>query len=278
MEQKGVQYDFVQSESSGSVYRLANMLCMNGYSTIVVVGGDRALNDAVNAIMNNKESLPADFALGIIPNGIRNDFARFWGISEDNYRQTVDMLIDRRVRKIDVGTCVYQEDGIPQLRYFVNCINVGLGARLIKASNDAMHLIGSKRLSLIPVILSQLFERKLFEFRMKVDTEEIWSPYMTVCIGNATGYGQTPNAVPYNGFLDISAITRPKWWQLFEGFWLLGKGRFLNYKNVHPYRAEKIVIDYCDKASISIDGQYIKGRDFTPVKISVEREVLNFII
>ncbi len=278
MEQCGVQYDFVQSESSSSVYRLANMLCNNGYHTLVIVGGDRALNDAVNAVMNNIESLPEDFAIGIIPNGIGNDFARFWGFTEDNYKQTVNALIARKVKRIDVGTCIYNEDGIPQKQYFLNCINIGLGARLIKATNDAMHLIGSKRLSIIPIILSQIFERKLFRFVMKIDTEEIDSQYMSICVGNALGYGQTPNAVPYNGFLDISAITRPQWWQLFEGFWLLGKGRFLNYKNVHPYRAERLFVESCEKASVSIDGQYLRVKDCTPLKVELERNVLNFII
>lgn len=278
MEQKGVQYDFVQSESSSSVYRLVDMLCHNSYHTIIIVGGDRALNDCINAVMNNKDTLPEDFAIGIIPNGIGNDFASFWGFSDENYKQTVDTLIARRVRKIDVGYCIYQDEGIPQKHYFLNCLNIGLGARLIKASNDAVHLIGSKRLSVIPIILSQIFERKSFDFSMKVDTEEINDQYMTVCIGNSLGYGQTPNAVPYNGFLDISAITRPKWWQLFEGFWLLGKGRFLNYKNVHPYRANKIIIEQCEKASISIDGLYLRGKDFTPVKVGIEREVIDFII
>ena len=278
MQQKGVQYDFVQSESYGSVERLTTMLCQNGYHTIVIVGGDGALNDAINAVMNNRESLPADFALGTIPNGMGNDFARFWGFSDENYRQTVDSLIAHRTRKVDVAYCVYQDDAIPQKRYFLDCMNIGLGAKLIKGTNDAARLIGSKRLSIIPALLTRIFERKSFKFKIKIDTEEIEGEYMSVCIGNALGYGQTPNAVPYSGFLDISAITRPKWWQLFEGFWLLGKGRFLNYKNVHPYRASKIVIEECEKASVSLDGLYLQGKGFTPMKIGLEREVFSFII
>jgi len=277
MEQRGVQYDFVQSESYGSVERLVTMLCQNGYHTIIIVGGDGALNDAVNAIMNNREALPADFALGTIPNGIGNDFARFWGFSDEAFRQTVDSLVERRTRKVDVAYCVYQDDNIPQRRYFLDCMNIGLGAKLIKGTNDAARLIGSKRLSIIPALLTRIFERKSFGFRMVIDTEVVEGEFMSVCIGNALGYGQTPNAVPYSGFLDISAITRPKWWQLFEGFWLLGKGRFLNYKNVHPYRASKIVIEQCGRASASLDGLYLHGRDFTPVKIGLEREAVSFI-
>lgn len=278
MEQKGVQYDFVQSESFGSVERLVTMLCKNVYHTIVIVGGDGALNDAINAIMKNKDVLPDDFALGTIPNGIGNDFAKFWGFSDETYKQTVDSLIARRTRKVDVAYCVYQDDTIPQKRYFLDCMNIGLGAKLIKGTNDAARLIGSKRLSVIPALLARIFERKSFMFKLQIDTETIEGEYMSVCIGNAQGYGQTPNAVPYSGFLDISAITRPKWWQLFEGFWLLGKGQFLNYKNVHPYRASKIVIEECGKASISLDGLYLPGKDFTPIKIGLEREVVDFIV
>lgn len=53
MDSKGVSYDYVQSEGFGSVERLAGILTNNGYRTIVVVGGDGALNDAINGIMSS---------------------------------------------------------------------------------------------------------------------------------------------------------------------------------------------------------------------------------
>lgn len=45
MDSKGVSYDYVQSEGFGSVERLAGILANNGYRTIVIVGGDGALNE-----------------------------------------------------------------------------------------------------------------------------------------------------------------------------------------------------------------------------------------
>lgn len=278
MEKRGVQYDFLQSETPDSVERLAKMMCENGYSTIVVVGGDGSLNRAVNAIMQCRDSLPEDFALANIPNGIANDFSRFWGVSVDDYKVVIDSIIARNVRKIDVGKCTYQDDQIPQRRYFLNCINMGLGARLIKTTNDATHIIGSRKLSIIPAIISRIFERKQYSFSFKIETEEVVEKFMSVCIGNCHGYGQTPNSVPYNGLLDLSLITRPKWWQLFEGFWLLGKGRFLNYKNVHPYRARQVVVNEVDKALVSLDGVVLQSKHPTPMKIGIEKEALNFIV
>ena len=51
LKENQIDYDFVHSESSGSVDRLVKMLINNGYKTLVIVGGDSALNDAVNCLM-----------------------------------------------------------------------------------------------------------------------------------------------------------------------------------------------------------------------------------
>ena len=78
MDSKGVDYDYVQSEGFGSVERLAKILANNGYRTIVIVGGDGALNDAINGIMLSDAEDKENIALGMIPNGIGNDFAKYW--------------------------------------------------------------------------------------------------------------------------------------------------------------------------------------------------------
>lgn len=278
MEAKHVSYDFVQSEGFGSVSRLTRMLCDNGYRTIVLVGGDGSLYDALNAVLAS-EHLADGFALGIIPNGIGNDFAAFWDIDTDNWRGAIDNLIARRTRKVDVGFCKYaDEQGVEQTRYFIDCVNIGLGARLVELTNGWMRLIGSKRLSLLPVFIAQIFERKSFNLRLQADALNLDGEVMSLCIGNATGYGQTPNAVPYNGRLDMSIITRPAWWQLFEGFWLLGKGQFLNYKNVHPHRVSQITVGDIERAAISLDGTVLKDHPQMPLTIGVLKEHIDFIV
>lgn len=86
MDECKVKYDYVQSEGFGSVERLAKTMANNGYLTIVVVGGDGAMNDALNGIMNSEVEDKQKIALGIIPNGIGNDFAKYWGLSSDDYK------------------------------------------------------------------------------------------------------------------------------------------------------------------------------------------------
>ena len=102
MDSKGVDYDYVQSEGFGSVERLAKILANNGYRTIVIVGGDGALNDAINGIMLSDAEDKENIALGMIPNGIGNDFAKYWGLSTE-YKPAVDCIINHRLKKIEIG-------------------------------------------------------------------------------------------------------------------------------------------------------------------------------
>ena len=55
-------------------------------TVIVIVGGDGALNDAINGIMNSDAPDKGNISLGIIPNGIGNDFANYW----DTFKTTFE--------------------------------------------------------------------------------------------------------------------------------------------------------------------------------------------
>ncbi|MCQ4912847.1 acylglycerol kinase family protein, partial [Phocaeicola vulgatus] len=65
-----------------------------------------------------------NIAFGIIPNGIGNDFAKYWALDEDNYKAAVDRIINRRLRKIDVGRCNYFYGEKHTSRYLLNAIYI----------------------------------------------------------------------------------------------------------------------------------------------------------
>ena len=278
LDDRQVQYDFVQSETADSVERLVKMMIQNGYKTIVIVGGDSALNDAVNCLMMEEKTVRDEIALGVIPNGVLNDFAKFWDFDDDKIEQTIDWLIKRRVRKIDLGCIRYiNKKGDKCHRYFLNCINIGLTADIMNLRRQTRRLFGSQTLSFLVSLFVMLFHRMEYKMKLKINSEVIERKVMTVCIGSGPGYGQTPNAVPYNGMLDVSVVYHPEVVQLIEGLWLLVAGRFLNHRSVHPYRTKEIEVEYAKKAIVGIDGRMMK----TPVgsyRITVEQEVVNFLI
>lgn len=278
LDVRGVLYDFVQSENSESVERLMRMLINNGYKTIVVVGGDSALNDAVNCLMGVERQVRDSIVLGVIPNGVLNDFARFWNFRESEVQQTVDWLIGRRVRRIDLGCIRYtNRKGEKCHRYFLNCINIGLIADVMNLRRQTRSLLGSRTLSFVVSLLLMIFHRLDYKMDVKINSDVIRRRVMTMCIGSGPGYGQTPNAVPYNGMLDVSVVYNSKVTQLLAGMWLLLTGRFLNHRSVHPYRTREVVINEARHAMVGIDGRLIS----TPVggyRITVETEIINFLI
>jgi YegS/Rv2252/BmrU family lipid kinase len=278
LDERGVAYDFVQSESSDSVERLMKMMINNGYKTIIMVGGDSALNDAVNCLMMEENEVRESIALGVIPNGVMNDFARFWEIDEDKIEETVDSLIKRRIRKVDLGCIRYSNaHGERCHRYFLNCINIGMTADIMNLRRQTRRLFGSRTLSFVSSLFVMLFHRMEYKMKLKINDDVIDRKVMTLCIGSGPGYGQTPNAVPYNGMLDVSVVYHPEVVQLIEGIWLLVTGRFLNHRSVHPYRTREVLVESAKHALVGIDGRLMKT-PVGPYRINVEQEVINFLI
>ena len=277
MENRGVLFDYMQSEGYGSVERLARMLANNGYRTIVIVGGDGAINDAVNGIMTSSAENKNEIALGIIPNGIGNDFSSYWGLDDDDYKEAIDCIINRRLRKIDVGRVGYTEkEDVCSTRYFINAMHIGLGARFVWISNGTRRFWGRQWISYLSSMFLLLFERMLHRMHLKINGEHIRDNIMTVCIGSARGYGLTPSAVPYNGWLDVSVVYRPEFLQLIKGLWLLVHGRLLNLKVVKPYRTRKVKILRAQNAAISLDGRQLYAD--CPLDVCILPEALTLII
>jgi YegS/Rv2252/BmrU family lipid kinase len=278
LNERKVDFDFVQSESSESVERLMNMLIHNGYKTIIVVGGDSALNDAVNCLMQVERQVRDEIALGVIPNGIMNDFARYWDFKEGNLEQTIDWLVKHRVRKVDLGCIRYtNKNGEACHRYFLNCVNVGLIADVMNLRRQARSLLGSRTLSFIVSIFLMIFHRMEYKMHVRINSDTVKRKVMNMCVGSGPGYGQTPSAVPYNGMLDVSVVYHPEVVQLIEGLWLLVTGRFLNHRSVHPFRTKEIIVEYAKHSMVGVDGRLMKT-PVGPYRINVEQEVINFLI
>ena len=190
LKARKVNYDMVQSENADSVERLMNMFINNGYKTIIIVGGDSALNDAVNCLMKEEKHVREEIALGVIPNGVMNDFARFWDFDEDNLEQTIGWLVKRRIRKIDLGCVRYVNKNNEKChRYFLNCLNIGMTADIMNLRRQTRRLFGSRTLSFISSLFVMLFHRMEYKMKLRINNEVIDRKVMTVCIGSGPGYG-----------------------------------------------------------------------------------------
>ena len=270
---KGVEYDLIQSENFDSIERLSRVLADNGYETIVLVGGDGALQDAVNGIMasDNREKV----SFGLIPNGIANDFAHYWGLNGDNYKYAIDCIMAHRIRKVDVGCCQYTVDGEEKNRFFLNAVNIGLSAHFVEIANRKRYIFATAT-SMIASFFHLFFYRQNYMMKFRLNNQTIEKKFMMMSIGNSRGYGMTPSAVPYNGWLDVSAIRMPRFMGMLQGLYMAWKRRIMNYSLIEPFRTTEIVIESVDNAHAGID-----GRPFTPtypMRVAIMPEAFNFII
>lgn len=271
--EKGVSYDFLQSEDFTSIERHARMFADNGYETIVVIGGDGALSDALNGIMSSANR--ASVSLGIIPHGIANDFACYWGLPENDFKVAVDCIMTKRVRKIDVGRCSYTDGAGMRDRYFLNVLNIGLSARIVEFANSGKSVF-AKLVYRLKGLFYLLFRRTNFRMKMRLNCQVVDKKFMMLCVGNSRGYGMTPSAVPYNGWLDVSAIKMPPFMGTVKGLMMVARSKILNFRLVEPFRTSELVIESADNAPIGIDGRPF--RPTFPLTVTVEPEVLNLII
>ena len=272
-------YDFVQSEGPGSIERLAAMMATNGYRLIVVVGGDAALNSALNGLMAAVPDAAQRPTLAIIPNGLINGFAHFWGLNESDPEACVDRLLRGRVRKVDVGAAHLKlHKGKEETRYFLNCVNLGLAAAIVKLRRRNQRFWGGLGLLReLSSALMLLWQRHSAQVRFSIGGEVFEQRVTTLCVGSCTGYGQTPSAVPYNGMFDISAVCRPRLLQAFAGLWLLIRGRFLSQKGISVWRTPRVSFSKVGQGTITVDSRPVRHRVHA-LDLQVLHEAQTFLI
>ena len=278
LEQYNISYDMIQSEDQQSVERLVMMVINNGYTDIIIAGGDSALNDAVNCLMSVEKSVRDNISLGVIPNGVMNDFAKFWGFSYKNIEESILALSMHRTRRIDIGCIRYQNKrNESKQRYFINCVNIGLLAGIQKTRMKMRKKFWSRKLSFALSLMMMIFQKVFYRMTYTINYLTENHRVVTMCVGNSLGYGQTPNAVPYNGQLDITIVRHSALYQLVEAIYLFLNGEILNHKRIRPYRARKIDIEAPKNCPISIDGHPAES-PIGAYTIDVKQEEINFII
>ena len=136
--------------------------------------------------MKEEQQVRSEIALGVIPNGVMNDFARYWGFSEGDVEQTVDWLKTHRVRTIDLGCVRYEnKQGERCHRYFLNCVNVGLIADVMNLRRQTRSLLGSRTLSFLVSIFLMIFHRMDYKMRVKINSDIVDRKVMTMCVEEA---------------------------------------------------------------------------------------------
>ena len=160
---------------------LAKTAVESGASTVVAWGGDGTINEVGAALAGTP------VALGIVPAGSGNGFARELGIPWQP-ATAIDIAIGGRSKAIDAG----EIDG----RLFFNIAGVGFDAVIAEQFNT--RTLGRRGMGPYVLIgLRETFRYRAVRYRVVLDREEIHSSALLVAFANGREYGNGIRLAPH---------------------------------------------------------------------------------
>lgn len=189
-----VTFQFSNNVEDG--HRKVRRMVEEGIDVVLVMGGDGIVNTA------GSELVGTDVALGVIPTGSGNGFARHFGIPL-NVEEAARALSDADVISIDVGFA----NGRP---FFVTC-SMAADASLVRTF-EAFPFRG-----IIPYVFAaayELFEYQPQRFEVELDGAErmVFQSPLVFTVANLTQYGGgariAPRARHDDGFLEMVVIEK----------------------------------------------------------------------
>jgi len=228
---------------------------------IYACGGDGTVSEVVNGIAGF-----GNVAMGIIPVGSGNDFARNFASNKDFL--DVNKLFEEKEKKIDLLKYTYMENGKPVSHYCANGINIGFdGNTAILAHHLQEYPIIAGSFSYLLSVIANVYKMLGQNLRVIADGKMIHRGKLLMCTvsnGKFCGGGiqSCPRALMDDRkaeVLVIKNITRRKFFQIFPKFYA---GRFFETKNadrISQYaQAESVTVEPLRKTmQFVVDGEII---------------------
>jgi len=192
----------VRQESSESPHDLGRLLASRDDRTVVLVGGDGSVHNAVATLKAQGELAP-DVRLALIPLGTGNDLARTLGIPLDP-ADAARALLTGRPRPLDL--LVDDAGGV-----VVNSVHLGVGAEAAQRATGLKDRLGKAAYPVGSVLAAA--GTTGWHLHVEVDGEvvEADGPALMVAIANGRTVGGgaelAPGAEPDDGLLDVVVAT-----------------------------------------------------------------------
>jgi lipid kinase YegS len=182
----------------GDAARFAQEAMSDGIDVLVAGGGDGTINEVVNGILSANTT--PKMALGALPLGTANDFARGCGIPLDPY-DALKLATEGEPVSIDIPSA----NGV----YFANVASGGFGAEITVGTNPQLKkALGGGAYALTGIVTAAKMEP--YSGRFVSADEEAEGPFIVLAVGNARqaggGFQVTRNAMLDDGLLDVMAI------------------------------------------------------------------------
>lgn len=230
----------VTTEYAGHATQLAQQFALEGYYAVIAVGGDGTINEVGKGLCGTNT------ALGIIPNGSGNGFARHLEIST-RMNRAVEMLNNSEVISVDYCTV----NDIP----FFSTFGVGFDALVAQDfSNTSRGLKGY-----IESILKDIFQYKPEQYHLQGEGIDLTTSAFLINFANASQWGYdaciAPKASLQDGWMDVAIVSEFPLIKAPELAWQLFTKSIDENHYMHTIRTKEIMLERENESSpVHIDG------------------------
>ncbi len=192
LDRQRYDYSIAETEYAGHACEITREAVGKGFDAVVAVGGDGTVNEVARSLTGTKT------ALGIIPCGSGNGFARHLGIPM-KVRKAIEFINQSESVAIDYGKI----NGSP---FFCTC-GMGFDASVSKSFSEGSH---RGYIGYINQTLHQYLAYDPDVYEIEDETGTIKSRAFLIACGNASQYGNnfyiTPHASMRDGLLSVTIL------------------------------------------------------------------------
>ncbi|MFC3804396.1 diacylglycerol kinase [Cohnella sp. GCM10012308] len=248
LERGGIETSCHATEAEGDAIRAASEAVERGFDIVIAAGGDGTLNEVISGIAPH-ERRPA---IGILPVGTTNDFARAHGIPK-KWDEACDLIVKRYAKPVDIG----RADG----KYFINIAGGG-------ALTELSYEVPSKLKTMIGNLAYYIrgFEKiaRLRSFHMKIAMDgvgEFEDEYMLMLIANSNSVGGfeklAPNASASDGMFDVLLMRKCNLGEFIRIATLAMRGEHLQDSHITMFQTNRVTVESdTESLHLNLDGEY----------------------
>lgn len=202
MRDAGLTFEMVETTGPGHGVGLARDAVQSGVDRVVCAGGDGLIHEVANGLLHAPlaDDGATRAALGVIPLGTGNDYAKLLGVYGLPAEAAASRLATARIERHDVGRAWNE--------YFTNIFGCGFDAEVVRRSNRIRRVKGIAVYLLSIYQTFVTFRPPVFEIVSHEHRETGKMMMLAVNIGICGGGGfyLTPQADPMDGALDVCLI------------------------------------------------------------------------
>ncbi len=279
LKHAGIEFDYRVTRFAGHAIKIAKYFVEKDYKNIMILGGDGTMSEVINGIFSANIQDTSSLKIALIPRGTGNDWGRFWGLTRD-YKQSIDVFLKGKLQPIDIGRVEYQMEGEKESHFFINSIGLGLDAAVVNLTHRLKAVLGSHSFLYTLALLGAVFTYKAHKIRIFSDEKNITDKMFTMNVANGCysggGMKQNPNALPYDGLMDVMMAKKPTLWDIITAILKLFNGKLLEHPVIESFQTQHLMVQ-CDKAALmEADGIIVNG--FSPFNISILPNAIQMIV